>query len=321
MTAAKTSARRAAIVDVGSNTIKILAGEKDPTGLKILHDETTECRISQGMYSTPPLFTRNAMESASIAIRNLLNRVQFLAPDRVEILATSAVRDAGNRDEFVEMVRAQTGLPLTILSGMDEASGIADGIAQEPSLNSESPYSISDLGGGSLEWIYRRDGKIQHLTSMQLGAVRLLHQFLPDPSQPLRESARDGIREHCLSVFRECIPPLALPNSTLHWGTGGAFTITRLLLATENGIPLQEQSKSIPLSEIHRIGNILSALPLEERQTYPGLPATRADILPVALVIIHSLAEFIEANEFHHSFCNLRMGRLARLLEMELKLS
>ncbi|MGE9290993.1 MAG: hypothetical protein ACQKBT_08390, partial [Puniceicoccales bacterium] len=230
--------QKAAVIDVGSNTIKILAGEKTPTGLSILFDQTAECRISAGMYSDPPQFTANSMEAASLAIRDLLEQVKHLDLDKVEILSTSAVRDAENREVFANLVTEKTGHPLLILSGTEEAQGIANGIAQEPSIDAKAPYSISDLGGGSLEWIFRNEGQIEHITSMQLGAVRLMNQYVPDPMSPLTDEAKQSIRSHCLASYREFLPQTALPSGSSHWGTGGAFTITRLLLATEKGIPL-----------------------------------------------------------------------------------
>ena len=305
---------RAGVIDVGSNTIKILAGERTAEGMKILFDQTAECRISEGMYSEPPRFTEVAMDQSALAIRGLLEQTRGLGLETIQVLSTSAVRDAENRKEFTQKVVEQTGLPLAILSGEEEAQGIANGIAQEPAVNAMAPYTVSDLGGGSLEWIFRNHGRIEKITSMQLGAVRMLNRCLPDATAPVSPSAKEAIRSHCLETFRRHLPADPLPTDCMHWGTGGAFTITRLLLATEKGISLKEQSQRIPIDEIQRIEATLSALPLAERQNYPGLPPTRADILPVALIIIQALAEFSRAQAFHHSFCNLRMGRLASLL-------
>lgn len=304
----------AAVIDIGSNTIKVIVAERTGTGIQKLFDQTAECRISAGMYTDPPEFTAAAMTSATTAVRSLLEQTTPYAPTQVEIVATSAVRDAHNRDAFAAMLFEQTRIPLKVLSGTDEAAGIARGIAQEPLLSSEIPYTISDLGGGSLEWIYQHEGAIAHLTSMNLGAVRIMTRFLSSPHKPLPTSEKAEIREHCLRVFSENLPPGKLPAETMHWGTGGAFTISRLILAAENRVKLDEQSQTLTLGEIQRIEETLSAMSLEERQVFPGLPPTRADILPVALIIIQALAEFVETETFHHSLCNLRMGRVAALL-------
>ena len=308
--------RRAAVVDIGSNTIKILVGESLPRGgVAVLHDQTIECRISRGMYAEPPRFTETAMHEAVGAVRTLLEGARPFEPGRVEILATSAVRDAENRDDFVRLIDECCGRPLRILTGAEEAAGIARGIAVEPDLDPGSDYTVADLGGGSLEWIHSRGGGIAHLASLDLGAVRLLHRFVPDPEAPLPPSARAAIRECCLHTFSRRLPRLEADPARRHWGTGGAFTITRLLLAAEGGRLLADQSNEIPLLDIQRLFGKLAALDLEGRKSFPGLPPPRADILPVALLVLEALASHTGADRFCHSFHNLRMGRLARLLE------
>ena len=305
---------RAAVIDVGSNTIKVLAGEHSTTGLRILHDSTAECRISEGLYTNPPTLAEAAMDSAIQAICGLLDKIAPLEVGAVEIVATSAVRDAVNRDQFLERVARETGYPAILLSGKEEAQGIAEGIATEPAVHPASPYTVSDLGGGSLEWIYRAGGEIVHMTSMNIGAVRMMSRFIKNPEKPIHEEKKEAIRSFCIETLETNLPEPSQFGQATHWGTGGAFTLTRLLLATEKGVPLLEQSSQLPLAEIRRIEGILSSLPLMARKAYPGLPSSRADILPVALLIIQSIAEFSGADCFHHSFCNLRMGRLQRLL-------
>ena len=310
----KGSGRRGAVIDIGSNTIKILLGERGSEGLTILLDRTVECRISAGMYAGPPQLTEEAMDAAASAVAGLFESAKEFSPDAIEVIATSAVRDAGNRDSFRRRIRERTGLSLKVLSGLEEAEGIAAGVAQEPQLREGEPYTISDLGGGSLEWILSSGNQLQHAFSWNLGAVRLLHQFVPQPEKPLNQAIRDRISQHCRKVFKENLDGIPLDRKTQHWGTGGAFTISRLLLATEKKIPLEEQPQEIKVSEISRVESILSSLPLSERQRYPGLPPSRADILPVAQIIILTLAEITQVTSFHHSFHNLRMGWLARLV-------
>ncbi|MFP4352792.1 MAG: Ppx/GppA phosphatase family protein [Puniceicoccaceae bacterium] len=308
--------RRAAVVDIGSNTIKILVGEALPGGgVVVLHDQSVECRISRGMYKELPRFTGTAMREAARAVRTLLEGARPFEPRQVEILATSAVRDAENRDDFVRLIDECCGRTLRILTGAEEAAGIARGIAVEPDLDPGADYTVADLGGGSLEWIHSRGGGIAHLASLDLGAVRLLHRFVPDPAAPLPPSAAAAIRDFCLDVFARSLPRLGSGPGRRHWGTGGAFTITRLLLAGESGRPLPDQSNEIPLRDIRRLSKKLAALDLEDRKSVPGLPPPRADILPVALVVLEALASHTGADRFYHSFHNLRMGRLAMLLE------
>ncbi|MEM0965882.1 MAG: hypothetical protein AAGJ81_07025 [Verrucomicrobiota bacterium] len=304
----------AAVLDVGSNTIKILLGELLPNGIHILFEQTVECRISAGMYGLNRCLSSDAITGAVEAIEHLLESAAPYLPDSIEILATSAVRDADNRQDFLDLVFQRTGRSVTVLSGEEEALGIANGIAQEPALSVDTPLTVTDLGGGSLEWILKTGGLVNEVFSFELGAVKLMSLFVKDSSAPLDNETKASIRSHCGALFEEKITKDKIPLEATHWGTGGAFTISRLLLATENCVTMANQSSELALPDLRRIEEILSKLSLSDREKYPGLPRTRADILPVALNVILALGEVLEASSFHHSFYNLRMGRLANLL-------
>jgi len=306
---------RAGVIDIGSNTIKVLAGEKRNGEIHILADEAIEARISTGMTGDPPRLSLKAMETAVEAVRTLLRKTTRTESIPVEIAATSAVRDAANSREFSDRIQAATSIPLRILTGEEEAEGIARGIAQERGLDPQSDYTVNDLGGGSLEWIHQRAGTCQTALSMDLGAVRLLHRLVSNPADPLSGAEIRSIRDTCRLTFEKELPPLERDPLRTHWGTGGAFTITRLLMATEEGRPLRKQPREIPVTKIRSFAEQLGRLSLAERKNFPGLPETRADILPVALLVLDTLAEHTGAEVFRHSFYNLRMGRLALLLD------
>jgi len=310
-------ANRAAVIDIGSNTIKVIAGEKRDGSINILADETVETRISTGMVGEPPLLSPESMKAAVDAVRFLIHSITPPGSIPVEIVATSAVRDAGNREVLAEMIEESVGLSLTVLSGEEEALGIAMGIAREPGLDPDSEYTVSDLGGGSLEWIHRDQGKLVDTRSFNLGAVRLMNRFVSDPAAPLAAGAVHRIRQTCLDAFDDCIPRFDPNRNLTHWGTGGAFTITRRLMATANGVSLRDQSEEIPVSSIRAYAENLGSLPLSKRKMTPGLPESRADILPVALIVLSTLAGHAGIDTFRHSFNNLRVGRLANLLDVE----
>lgn len=306
---------RAGIIDIGSNTIKILVGEKRTNEVHVLADRTVECRISTGMTSDPPRLATESMEAAVDAVQSLLDEARKVGTFPVEIVATSAVREAANKETFSAMMERTTSIPLQILSGEEEAQGIARGIGEERGIDSKSDYTVSDLGGGSLEWIHQRQGILQTAISLNVGAVRLLQRFVADPKQPLGRSEADAIRTTCREAFRKHLPTLPASPLRTHWGTGGAFTITRLLMASAEGRPFRDQPREIPVARIRSFADHLARLSLAERKDFPGLPETRADILPVALIILETLAAHTGVEVFRHSFHNLRMGRLALLLD------
>lgn len=300
-----------AVIDVGSNTIKSLVlgkGEDLPT--QLLHQEVAEVRIGRGMRGDPPALDSVSMNAAAEAVAGLLVKVREYEPDRLRIVSTSAVRDAVNRQTFADLIQEKTGETLEILTGQEEAAGIGAGIVQDAATGKFPSFSVSDLGGGSLEIIHFKEAQLTRLTSLQIGAVRLMHLHPPraDGSYPPETSSL--IRQHTRDVLRA---EATWPTSAAYFGTGGAFTVTKAILWHRRGLPM---SMSAPLyvKDISRLADELCPLNLVERGAIPGLPAGRADVFPVALRIIEELAGYLGTDHFHHSFCNLRVGLASELL-------
>ena len=141
-----------AVVDIGSNSIKVLVAAPAPEGgLQTLLSHTIEARISAGIAAANPQLTEEGMARGLAAIGDLLAEAAPLHPARVQLVATSAVRDAVNGAEFRARVRKQTGLEIRLLSGDEEANLIGRGLTCDPALTSLQDFYLFDLGGGSLE--------------------------------------------------------------------------------------------------------------------------------------------------------------------------
>lgn len=307
---------RTAVLELGSNSLKALVLAGTGTGTRVLADESVECRITRGFYAgDPPRFTEGAMEEAIGALRQLHASVDRFQPDRVETVATSAFRDAANRTEFQDRIERATGQRPVILEGEEEARAIARGLEEEPDWEPGRPFTLSDLGGGSLEQVEGDGERIVRVVSFNLGAVRLLERFHTRPEEAMPGRVREGILDYCREVFRSQLPEPQPNRTILHWGTGGAFTVLRLLLATEEGCGLLERSPFLTARDIRAWSRRLAELSLAERARIPGLPEARADILPVALLILEALSEATRTERYHHSLCNLRFGRAAALLD------
>ena len=309
---------RTAVLELGSNSLKALVLAGTGTGTRVLADESVECRITRGFYSEdPPRFTEPAMEEAIAALHRLHAAVDRFQPQRVETVATSAFRDAANRTAFQDRVERATGQRPVILEGEEEARAIARGLEEEPDWEPGRPFTLSDLGGGSLEQVEGDGHRIVRVVSFDLGAVRLLERFHKQPEEAMPPSVRAGILDYCREIFRSRLPRAdpARNRTILHWGTGGAFTVLRLLLATEEGGGLLERSPVLTAGDIRTWSERLAGLSLAERARIPGLPEARADILPVALLILEALSEVTRTERYHHSLCNLRFGRAAALLD------
>jgi exopolyphosphatase/guanosine-5'-triphosphate,3'-diphosphate pyrophosphatase len=191
------SSPRVAVVDIGSNSIKVLVAEQGPEGqISALLSKTLDARISAGISQNNPRLSDASMTRGLDAIQQLLASTAPFSPQRTILVATSAVRDADNGAEFRERVRTITGQDIRILSGAEEANLIGRGLTCDPALAKLSNFYVFDLGGGSLECLAFRDRKIEAAESLQLGCVRLTEKLVPDSSQPISTTTLAAIQNH-----------------------------------------------------------------------------------------------------------------------------
>lgn len=306
--------RNVAVIDVGSNTIKLLVATRGVDGAVTPLDQASEAtRIGVGMGSNHAALTTNVMQAGIVSIKKLLEQSKNHSPEEVRIVATGAVRDAVNGLEFAQRVEEDTGHPLCILSGSSEATGIAAGLLTDPELNESRDFLACDLGGGSLELILVVDRSVQAKVSLPLGAVRLTERFIPNPHAPVPVAETDAIEAHVRKTLADSGFPFADKTSLLI-ATGGSFYTTRLILAKREGIRFEERSR-LSREDFAELRVETARLSLEGRHRhFPELPPNRADVLAAAFSCIIALLDHANAQEIRNSLRNLRFGIAAELL-------
>jgi exopolyphosphatase/guanosine-5'-triphosphate,3'-diphosphate pyrophosphatase len=304
-----------AIIDIGSNSIKILVAARSLDGRIISQKHRTiDARISAGISKSDPLLSEDGMSRGLTAIQSLLADTAAFAPARTILVATSAVRDARNGQDFIARVRAATGHTIRILTGHEEANLIGRGLTCDPALCNLRDFYVFDLGGGSLECLAFRDRRIEQAVSLQLGCVRLTEKFIADSAGPFAEPAASAIPQQTRATVAAAGFAFSLPPHAVAIGTGGTVTTVRAVLAARAGTTLEATKASVSLAELRELLASLGALSLAERQKIPGLPPARADVFPTALATIITLAELGGFDTFHHSLYNLRYGLAAESL-------
>ena len=305
-----------AIIDIGSNSIKVLVAARAPTGgLAILKTRTIDARISAGISQAVPCLGEPGMAAGLDAIRALLAEAAPFSPVATVLVATSAVRDALNGTEFRERVHHATGHAIRILSGEEEANLIGRGLTSDPALARLRDFYVFDLGGGSLECLAFRDREIQRAVSLQLGCVRLTEKFVPDPTAPFSSDARHAIRQHTHALLVQSGFGFALPAGAAAIGTGGTVTVARAILAARTGLTLEASEPQVTLAQLHELLAWMGPLPLAARRSITGLPPARADVMPAALATLITVAETGTFTAYRHSLYNLRYGLAAEALE------
>jgi exopolyphosphatase/guanosine-5'-triphosphate,3'-diphosphate pyrophosphatase len=304
-----------AVIDVGSNSIKLLIAQAGAVAgtLETLFTETIETRISAGISHLLPSLSEEAILAGTETIAELQRMASNFKPGQVAIVATSAVRDALNGDDFIQSVLDATGLRIRVLSGKEEATLIGQGLSCDPAIAGMKRFIQTDIGGGSLELIRFEDGRITQALSLQLGAVRLSERFIEDREAPLSDETEAAIRDHVRQALIGCRFDF-FPDTLPLIATGGAYTVSRAVLAAKLHSDMEHSSARLERRTLARLKEQLARLPLHERLNTPHLPAARADILPTALITIDTLLDYAGRDHLTHSFYNLRYGIAADLL-------
>jgi exopolyphosphatase/guanosine-5'-triphosphate,3'-diphosphate pyrophosphatase len=297
-----------AVIDIGSNSIKVLVAQRDAAGrLRALKSKTLDARISAGISQDQPLLSEEGMARGVAAIQELLADSAALSPAKTILVATSAVRDAGNGADFRARVRAVTGHEIRILSGDEEANLIGRGLTSDPALADLRDFYVFDLGGGSLECLAFRDRKITQALSLRLGCVRLTERFITDPAAPLVQAQANALAVHVRDELKRSGFRFALAAPAAVF-TGGTMSSVRAIKGARHGLTLEETPAIIGVDTMNALLDELAPLDLAARRQLPGLPPGRADVFPAALVTMLTVADYAHIDRFHHSLHNLRWG-------------
>jgi len=303
-----------AVIDIGSNSIKVLLAARAPDGrLTALMMRTLEARISAGISEANPKLGEQGMARGLAAIQSLLADTAPYAPPITALVATSAVRDAANGPEFRERVRTATGHDIRILSGEEEANLIGRGLLCDPLLSHLQDFQVFDLGGGSLECLAFAHRGIEQAASLPLGCVRLTEKFVADPTLPFDPAAGVAIAAHVRRELSRAGLAIASPAAVV--GTGGTLVTVRKVLAARAEAALDQADGRITLPQLRDMLGRLGALPLAERRKIPGLPPERADVFPTALATLVAVAEIGGFDAYQLSLYNLRWGVASEALE------
>jgi len=183
-----------AVIDVGSNTIK-LSVISGTVSLNLLHRDVRYDRIGRNLGDDGKL-SDEAIHLAAESVKALKLEAEKHKPSKILVVATSAIRSAVNRDTCIKTIEELSGLPVRVLSGMEEAELIGQGVGTDPVLSDmDGNYCFVDIGGGSIECARFRDNELQQAVSLPLGAVRLTERFIQNPEEIISLDDSEAIFE------------------------------------------------------------------------------------------------------------------------------
>ena len=311
----KSRARRRAVIDVGTNSVKLLVAEINGGQISPILEDSKQTRLGHGFYETHILQPEPIAKTAK-AVKKFAEKALDLKAEKICVIATSAARDARNASELSKAIWAASGLELEVLSGEQEAEWVFRGVASDPAFH-DLPLLIVDMGGGSSEFIAACQGKIVLRKSFKLGTVRLYEQFLPGdpPGIALLEKCRrmlDGFfASDVTPELKRALSKIASRTSPTLIGTGGTATIlARLKLRVQTFERSQLEGTRISLADLKREIDRQWQMPLAERKKLPGMPPKRADIVIFGLVIYETLMLQLGFDSLRVSTRGLRFAAL-----------
>ncbi len=299
MTVAKP--HRIAIIDLGSNTARVVVVNATPGYAYRLEDEIREVvRLRQGM--TKRGLSDEAMTRALFTLRLFTRFCNSLGVDTILPTATSAVREAANGVLFLERVRRETGLSLRILDGEKEAYYGTLGALNEVPL---TQGFVVDIGGGSAQISEVQDRRFLRGQSFTLGALALTERFVDtDPVTTAQFEALQAEIERQLNEaewLKKKSGPLV--------GLGGTIRNLAKIEAVRQNYPLSTlHGFSLSEESVQKSVDLFRELPLTEREKIPGLKKDRADIILPGAMVILAIMNRLQADYLTVSQNGLREG-------------
>ncbi|HZG07291.1 MAG TPA: Ppx/GppA phosphatase family protein [Streptomyces sp.] len=296
---------RVAAVDCGTNSIRLLVADIDPaTGeLTDLDRRMTIVRLGQGVDRTGRL-APEALERTFAACREYAEviRGHGVTPDRTRFVATSASRDAENRDDFVRGVVDILGVEPEVITGDQEAAFSFTGATRELAGRDHlpKPYLVVDIGGGSTEFVVGEDA-VRAARSVDIGCVRLTERHLlrdgriADPPAPGQVAAMKADIEAALDLAEKTVP--LAEARTLVGLAGSVTTVAGIALDLPEYDSSAIHHSRITVEQVAGITERLLAATHDERAAIPVMHPGRVDVIGAGSLILLTIMERTGARE------------------------
>jgi exopolyphosphatase/guanosine-5'-triphosphate,3'-diphosphate pyrophosphatase len=299
-----------AAIDIGTNSIHMVVARMGPGGgFEILTREKESVRLGHGSGDMDQL-DADAIDRG-IATLTRFRRLADSFGATIRAVATSAVREATNRDEFLRRARAEAGVEVEVISGVEEARLIHLGVLQAVPVYDRQHLTV-DIGGGSTEFVVAKGHEVHVARSVKLGAIRLTDRFFTDGAARSRQ-----VRE-CRAYIDAYLAPLA--HEVEPWGfdvaVGSSGTILAIAAMVEHrrGRDASRGVNNVVFTRAE-LAEVVAALvaartPEARLAAVPGLDARRADIIVGGAILLEEIFDRLGISSMIASEYALREGAL-----------
>ncbi|HEY3374447.1 MAG TPA: Ppx/GppA phosphatase family protein [Candidatus Aquicultor sp.] len=283
-------------IDIGTNTVRLLIKRRDDEGWHDLVREMEITRLGEGV-DREHIIKPEAMERTLSAFARYKELMDEHGVERSRAIATSAMRDAGNADDFIRLVQERLEITIEVITGEEEGRLTFAGATGEDTPAPDDLLAlVVDVGGGSTEYIYGAEGIVFGAKSLDIGSVRLSEMFMQhDPPTPgelanVHEAVHD-LTETVFAVIAAAKPAILIAVA------GTATQASALVHKIAPYDPAKIHGSRITLTDLVELIKQLASVPLEERKRIVGMHPKRADVIIAGAIILEETLRGLRFSE------------------------
>lgn len=299
-----------AAIDIGTNSFHLIVVRVLSNGsFEIIDREKEVIRLGEGSTTDIKHITPAAIDRAIATLKNFKGIADSYNAE-IRAVATSAVRESMNKQEFTDRVQRETGIVVEVVSGIEEARLIYLGIIKAVPCYDDKVLCV-DIGGGSTEFIVGEKGKILSSISFKIGAVRLTNRFFPDAK--ITKQGIEDCRNWAAGVINTAVRKLGTYNYKYCIGSSGTIQSIALMAQTRRKGEVPEDKLlnnfRFTADELKAVEKeILSAKTVSDRKKIAGLESKRADIIPAGIIILSQIFKDFNLDDMVVSEYAMREG-------------
>ena len=285
---------RVAAIDCGTNSIRLLIADITDGNFREIIREMEIVRLGQGVDATGQ-FDPEAVERTLSATRKYADLIRSKGVEKIRFCATSATRDAGNREIFIDGVKEILGIEPEVIPGSEEAALSFIGATKELK-HAEAPYLVVDIGGGSTEFVLGSD-EVKYAKSVNIGCVRMAERHLKvSPPKPL--DVQNAIADIDKAIFEAShIVPLT-EAKTLIAVAGTATTVAAAALNLDQYDRYAIHLSRIPTEKVLEVAQRFSLMKRDELVALPYMHPGRVDVIAAGAIVLSRVMVATGAKEF-----------------------
>ena len=298
------SSQRVAIVDIGSNSVRLVAYEGLKRALTPIFNEKVLCGLGKGV-ATTGLLAPDAVSKALSALRNFRALCRNMAITDIQVLATAATRDARNGAEFLASAREAIGMDVMLIDGRREAELSALGVA---SSFHQPDGIVGDLGGGSLELIELQDAKLGRGVSLPIGGLALTDLSRGSPRRALK-IVREALKD---------VKPMRQLSGRSFFAVGGTWRALARLHMSQRNYPLHVMhGYVIPAAEAGAFAHLVERIATDALSSIEAVSSARRPLLSYGAVVLDEIIRQGKPKDIVISAQGVREGLLFERLDKE----